>query len=207
MRSLIASVGRPRWCLPERIGEVLEELAVGRQQHARVTRLDPLLVGLHRTVEAKKSGSRPNASAKMRLRSASPSPRVRSPSRVASALMMVPRDRLWRDAVGGTGSLGAELGCLALTLGAHAVEDVLGVLLRQVRALDADIHHLEAELLAFLVHLLGDALISTSRLSRTTSWKVDPPSTRRKADSMIAAEPRAHHALVPHRLIEQQRNW
>jgi len=27
--------------------------------------------------------------------------------------------------------------------------------------------------------------ISTSRLSRTTSWKVDPPSTRRKADSMI----------------------
>src|SRR4029077_2931383 len=62
------------------------------------------------------------------------------------------------DAVGGASALGTELGRLALTLGAHAVEDVLGVLLRQVRPLDAHVHHLEAELLALLVDLLGDPL-------------------------------------------------
>ena len=73
-------------------------------------------------------------------------------------MIVTSRSALARMRLACARALGAELGRLALTLGAHAVEDVLGVLLGQVGALDAHVDDLEAELLAFLVHLLGDAL-------------------------------------------------
>ena len=79
-----------RWPRAVRVGEVLEELAVGRHQHARVGRLDAVLVGLHRAVELEEVRV---AACRHRRRSccarASPSPRSRSPLRVASALMTV----------------------------------------------------------------------------------------------------------------------
>ena len=93
-----------------------------------------------------------------------------------------------------------ELRRLALALGAHAVEDVLGVLLGQVGALDAHVDDLEPELLAFLVHLLGDALhqrfalVAARRPGRST-----PPSTRRSADSMIG--PRRERTLRSSRTV------
>ena len=52
MKSLIASAGR--WRDRPRIAEVAEELAVGRQQHARVAGLHALLIGLHGAVEGEK---------------------------------------------------------------------------------------------------------------------------------------------------------
>ena len=49
-------------------------------------------------------------------------------------------------------ALGAQLAGLALAVGLHAVVDRLGVGLRQVGALDADVDHLDAQVLGLGVH-------------------------------------------------------
>ena len=142
----------------------------------------------------------------MRLRSASPWPRVCSPLRLASALMTVASRSAGRlDAVGLGGALRAELGGLAEALGAHALEHVLGVLLRKVGALDAHVDDLEAELLALLVHLLGDAvhqLLAAVAHELLEGGRAEHAPQRRFHDR---PKPRAHVPLVAHRLIEEER--
>ena len=183
-RSLIASAGQPP--VAGRVGEILEELAVRRQQHARVRRLHALLVGLHRAVEAEE--------VRIAVERIGEDAVALGVALAAHALALAGGLGLddgdlaigvGADAVGCARAFGAELGRLALALGAHAVEDVLGVLLGQVGALDAHVDHFEAELLALLVDLLGDPLHQRFALVRTRSWKVEPPSTRRSDDSMI----------------------
>src|SRR6476469_9192226 len=151
---LASASGSAAWAV-----EIPEELAVGRKQHARVRRLYAGLVGLHRTIEAKKVGITVERVGKdaVALCIALASGLLGLAGRLAlddGALAV----GVGANAVGRTRTLGAELSSLALTLGTHAVEHVLLVLVGQVGALDTHVHHLESELLAFLVDLLGDLL-------------------------------------------------
>ena len=101
----------------------------------------------------------PKASAVMRLLSASPVPRSSSARRDASA-------RKHRHVAVGLGldglrelrALRADVGSFALALRLHALEHRLAVLLRQVGAAQADVHHLDAEAVRLAVHVVADLL-------------------------------------------------
>src|SRR5262245_53183480 len=109
--------------------EIPEELAVRRKQHARVGRLYAGLVGLHRTIEAEKVGI-----AVERIGEDAVALCVAFTSGLLGLAGRFALDDgnlavgIGADAIAGTGALGAELGRLALALGAHAVEHVLLVL-------------------------------------------------------------------------------
>src|SRR5581483_2714329 len=105
--------------------------------------LEALLIGLHRAVEAEEVGVAPECLGEDAI--------ALGVAFAAQALALARGFRL--DDRGLAVAVGAEFCRLALALGAHAVEDVLGILLRQVGALDAHIYHLEPELLALLVDL------------------------------------------------------
>ena len=103
-------------------------------------------------------------------------------------------------------AFGAQLGGLALALGLHAPEDGLHVGLGQIDALDADVDDLDTKDPSPL-DSPGDRMvrINSSRLSRTTAWKLAAPSTRRSEDSRMAPIRIGANALVAQRLKEQQR--
>ena len=119
----------------------------------------------------------------MRLRSASPSPRVCSAFECASATSTVTsRSALARISCELLAALGAEFGRLALALGLHALIDRLAVLLRQVGAPDPHVHHLDAEARASLVELIAHPRHQLGALVAHDMGRVASPSTRRSAE-------------------------
>ena len=101
-------------------------------------------------------------------------------------------------------ALGAKLGRLTLPLRVHAVGNVLGILLRQIGALDAHVDHLQPNSLALLVICVGDllhqgfALVAHDVLE---GCRAEHPPQRRIGDG---AEARTHVALITNGLVEQQ---
>ena len=186
--------------------EVFEELRIGAEQHARVRRLQRALIGLHRAIEREEirilaEGLGEDA---VLLRIA----RTTDTLGLAGRLGLQHRHAAvgrGADAPGGLLALGADLGCLALTLGLHAAINGEAVRLGQIGPLDADIEDRDAEALAFGVHLLGDllhqgvALIAHHRLEGRAAEHTP------KRGFEEGAKPRPGAKFVTHRLIEQER--
>src|SRR5262249_34876421 len=140
------------------IGEKPEEVRIGFEQHTRIVGAQAGFVSLHRAIEREELGIPPIGFGK---------------NAVALGIALAANLLAFRlcfseqyrdvaicsraDLLGALGALRAELLCLALTLGLHALIDCLAVLLRQVGAADAHVDHVDPVGLRLVVELLTHA--------------------------------------------------
>src|SRR5262249_5193882 len=142
-----------------RVDEIPEELGFGRQQHAGIAVLQPGFERLHGAVEREEIRVAPERVGEdavalgIALAADLLAPR-RGIGDDHGGVAVGPRP----DLLGALLPLRAELGRLALAFGLHPAVHGLAVLLRQVGAADAHVHHVDAEGVRLAVELLADPL-------------------------------------------------
>jgi hypothetical protein len=134
-----------------------EEVRIRAQQQARIAVSERLTPSLHRAVELEELGvalegfGEDGDSCLLPFATQGLRPGLRF--RQQHGAVAVGRSH---DALRFFRALRAHLPPHALALGLHAGEDGLGVLLRQIGAPDADVHHRDAEVLRVRFHPLAD---------------------------------------------------